>query len=325
MQFNKSIRGKLFNYFRQRFKIKKSTKGWYRLNCLYCGKNYTMAVNFRDNHVKCFACEEHSTPLKVLMEAEKFDTIHQVRAFLQEQEEFEAYSENDIIVREHKEVRLPEGFQLINKNPDSILGKMAYNYLTKKRKFNLNQLARRGVGFCTTGEYKGYIIFPFYKMGRLFFFQGRKYNELGVTKMKNPSNEEFGIGKTEIIYNSDALYMYRKVYLVESITNAMTLGDTAFAILGKKISEIQLRTIISSPAEMIVIILDGDAFGEAIYTAMLLCQFKKVKVVRMVDDKDVNDLGRATTLKLARAASYGDYRFFLQLKLDYEGELGSYN
>lgn len=319
-QYTKSIRGKLFKYFEQSLGIKKSTKGWWRCNCPHCGGHHTLGIHLEQSRTHCFICESKMTPVELLMKIERFETYTEVRNFLNIQQEFDAYEEfTKSKVLERKEVILPESFKLISKRSKSILGQSAYKYITheKKRNLDYNYARMAGVGYCDDGKYAGYIIFPFHEKGRLTFFQGRAFIQQG-TKMKNPDEEEFGIGKSQIIYNVDALFMFKEVDIVESIINAITLGEQAIAILGKSISSYQFYQILNSPVEKLNIILDPDATDKAIQLALSLCHFKKVRVVILPDEEDVNSIGKKKTLILKRAQSFKNYTELFKMKLDYE-------
>lgn len=312
MKHNKNIRAKLFKYFKQRLNIKSSTKGWYRSDCPYCAGNYCFGVNMIKNEGKCFKCTERHSLIEVLMNMENLATLNEAKAFINLQAEYDGYE--DAVVKERlekKEVNLPESFKLIL-YPDGMLGKAAQRYM-KKRGFKLEDLAMRGIGYCLDGDYMGYIIFPFYRKTELVFFQGRKFMG-GGPKMKNPANEEFGIGKTEIIYNQDALFLYHRINIVESITNALTLGDNTIALLGKHISPYQLMQILKSPCTYITILLDDDALDEACNLAMQLVHYKKVRLVKMPKSKDVNDLGKIATKKLMQKTEYKNYNYFFKLR-----------
>lgn len=313
-QYNDSIKGKLYNYFKTRLNTKKSTKGWSRTDCIYCGGKFTFGLHIDKRKAHCFKCGEHKSPVELLMDIENFTTLQEAYRLLNLQEEYEQYdgrvSTGPI---EYKELTLPESFTPILYE-SSIMGKLAQKYL-KKRRFNIDKLARKGVGYCTAGEYEGYIIFPFYQKSKLVFFQGRTFLNNGP-KMRNPPEEDFGIGKTQILYNADALYIYNKVYLVESITNAETLGDNAVASLGKVVSTWQLSQIISSPCSTVVIILDRDATKEAIGLAMQLVMYKRVKLVIPPGDDDVNDMGRKMTKALEKEFAYTNYQELFSLKLN---------
>lgn len=312
-QYNQSVKGKLFRYFEGKLGIRKSTKGWYRCNCPYCGGYYTFGINLESYRAKCFICPSVPNPIELLMFLERFDTMAEALKYLSIQQEYEAYDRMVEPVKiERRSVELPESYRLITQGTN-LVAKAARHYLMK-RGFKIHELAMAGVGFCDQGEYSGYIIFPYYLQGNLIYFQGRLFMGSG-TKMKNPSEEEFGIGKSQILYNEDALYLYNKVYIVESITNARTLGDAAISISGKKVSNYQMGSIIKSPCQKVVVILDSDAKPEAITLCMELIHHKETKLVTMPEGKDVNDLGKTTTLGIVKATDYLiNYGQLLKLK-----------
>lgn len=324
-QYNKSIKGKLFKYFTDRLHIKPSTKGWMRSNCPYCGGKYCFGLHFDKYKAHCFKCEINENPIGTLIHMESFQTIQQAWNFLKVQQEYEAY-EGYIIQKplERKEVILPESFQPMNYK-DGLLGRAAQNYM-RGRGFNLDELTLRGIGYCLDGEYAGYVIFPFYHKGKLVFFQGRRCFGSGP-KMKNPANEDFGIGKSSLIYNQDALFIYKTINIVESITNCLTLGDNTIGISGKSISDYQLSMVLNSPCDNVVILLDDDAIAKAIQLAMMMVNFKKVKLIKMPKEKDVNDIGRKATKELIKTTTYEGWVYYNRLRLnltDEERPIGSY-
>ena len=320
--YNKSIKGKLFKYFKERLHTKPSTKGWERCDCFFCGGKYTYGINVGISRTKCFRCEEHRTPIELLMYMEGFETYHQASQFLKVQQEYTGYTDTQRVKKtETKTVELPDDFTPINITT-SLLGKAAQRYI-KKRGFDIDQLAARGVGYCTTGLYGGYIVFPFYVSGKLIFFQGRRFTAMG-TKMKNPSEEEFGIGKSKIIYNEDALYIYDEVDLVESITNCLTLDDNSVAILGKSISQYQLSKLIASPCEIVNIILDPDAVDKAIDLGLKIVNYKKgIRLIVLPKEKDVNDIGKDATNKIKDSNPLLRYNDLLKLKNKYRKHEGT--
>lgn len=325
-QFNNSFKGKLFKYFTDKLNIKQSTKGWQRCNCPYCFATYSFGINVEKNKVHCFRCETTESPLQTVMSLEGFTETVQALNFLRIQQEYEAYEGMaDREIFEKKDVLLPEGFIPIS-YAEGIMGKAAQQYMTKVRGFRLSELTMAGVGYCLKGEYGGYIIFPFYSGGKLIFFQGRKFAGHGP-KMKNPKNEDFGIGKSELIYNQDALFAYRTVDVVESITNALTLGGKSVAILGKSISPYQLSTIMGSPCECVNLLLDSDAYEKALTLAMHMCQIKRVRLVKMPEGQDVNDLGRQVTKEMIRKTPPQQWMDLnrLRLNIDNEGPVDTYN
>lgn len=314
-EFNKSIRGKLFAYFQSKLRTKKSSNNWYRSDCIFCGGHQSMGINIEQFKAHCFKCGEKHTPITLLMSMESFETKAQAHGFLKIQQEYEAYDRMAIGTEKRvvREINLPESYTSIISG-DSVRAKAARAYM-KSRKFDLNKLALDGVGYCTKGEYEGYIIFPFYRKGKLVFFQGRKFMG-GGPKMKNPEVADFGIGKTQLIFNEDALFMYSKVYITESVTNSLTMGDMGSGLLGKSCSSYQLNKLVLAPFTSAVIILDPDALKEAYMLAMQLVQFKKVKVVELPKEKDVNDIGKKATIKIIKDTPYENYQYFNSKRLN---------
>lgn len=316
-QFTESIKGKLFKYFEGKLNPKKSTKGWWRCNCINpgCEGIYTMAIHFSFNRVKCFKCGYNSNLIKGLMEMEEYETYSQAYEYLHIQQEYEFFETPLKAKQEFKPIELPESFRLLNMG-DSLCGKSARHYM-RNRGYNINSLSLKGIGYCTSGEYAGYIIFPFYHQGKLIYFQGRKYMGSGP-KMHNPTTEDYGVGKSQIIFNQDALYIYNKVYVTESITNSLTMGDRGIGTLGKSISPYQLSNIIGSPCQNIIMILDPDAYKEAIDTAMQIVNFKHIKVVKLPNGPlDVNDYGKGKTLQFVKGTPYSKYMDLYKIKLNF--------
>lgn len=114
---------------------------------------------------------------------------------------------------------------------------------------------------------------------QLVYFNARKVMGAGTTKYKNPVANETGLGKAYVIYNMEALYLYKRVQLCEGAFNAETIGDSAIATAGKLLTEWQINTILSSPVEAIDLLLDPDALVESVNLALKLVNFKKVRVV----------------------------------------------
>ena len=167
-----------------------------------------------------------------------------------------------------------------------ILYWQARNYL-KRRGFNIDELARKGWGYCNEGKYLGYVIIPFTEHGQLTYFNARLYMGAGP-KYNNPEVDITGLGKSFIIYNADALEIYKTVYICEGA--------------------------IKSPVEKFIILIDPDAKDKALDLAFKLVPFKKVKVVFLPDNEDVNSLGKRKTLEYVRKTTYQTYQELLTIK-----------
>ena len=314
MRLSKTPIGKLYNYFITRLGMRDYRRGWLKGDCPYCGGEDKFGVHLETNRTNCFKCAEHPLPIRVVMDQEGIANFPESWAHIDTFEEFK-YLETSIELLKEKPAQLPEGFRLINIG-DSQTAKIARRKL-KERGFNITNLALRGVGYCVSGDYGGRIIIPFYERGRLIYFNARNFTGLGP-KFKNPRIEEFGIGKNLLIYNVDALELYRTIYILESATNALTLGDKATATGGKVISRYQISKYLQSSAQRFVIILDPYANHEALWAGMQLVYHKKVKVVLLPESKleeDVNDIGKKKTLKHIKNQPWQNYRDLNKLYL----------
>lgn len=310
MRLSKELNSKLASYFIDRLHCIIHSTGWLRQGtCPECAKSKKFGINLHVNRTNCFSCGYHPRPLQLLIKLEHLttynDAIHFLNGFAGAD-----YLEIPMPMLEERKVNLPESFTLLSlgQGPNA---NRARNYMAS-RGYDIEELTFRGVGYCVSGPYAYRIIIPFYAKGELIYFNARQFIELG-SKHKNPGKEEFGIGKSQLIYNIDALHRYQTVYMVESATNALTLGDNTIAFGGKRISDYQLSKVLDSPVKRCVLIWDPDATWEAYRVALQICQYKQVKVVEMPWEykkkfnPDVNDIGKSGTLNIIKGFKYMSY------------------
>lgn len=305
MKYNSKVNFKLNEYFLQRHGMVNYRKGWLKGDCPSCGKEMKFGVHIAQNRTNCFICGYNERPMQVLASIEGLQTQNDIMNFLGTFEGIEYIETQVEYFTEKQNVELPESFKLIILGKSIIANKARATL--KKRGFNLTELAMRGIGYCTRGDYANRIIIPFYAKGKLVYWNARAIL-FGDIKFKNPSTDELGIGKSLLMFNVDALAMQRRIYLLESATNALTIGERGVAILGKILSNHQLSQILRSPVKEVIIILDEDAWNYTLQAALKLVMYKKVKVIKMPEEIDVNDMGRKETLKLVKAAPWETHR-----------------
>jgi hypothetical protein len=288
-------------------------RGWLKGDCPSCGK-HKFGIHLGLNRSNCFSCEYNIKPIDLVMQLESIETIHEVHALLNNIDGIEYVEPIIEPYQLKKNTVLPDSYVNIRRG-DNRFGKTARNILVR-RGFNITKLSRAGWGYCTKGKYQGYIIMPFYLNGKLIYFNARKFLGDGP-KFNNPDIDDFGLGKSMILYNIDALYMFNKIYLVESVMNSETIGSNGIATGGKKLSNYQLNTIIKSPVKKVIIGLDDDAIDDAIRVAFKLIDHKKVKILLMPKKQDVNDIGKKATKKLEMKSRYLNHKSLMKLKHDY--------
>jgi DNA primase len=317
MAYNKDFKKKLYHYWTQKWGMFEYTRGWLKGDCPDCGK-LKFGVNLFSGKANCFSCGDKGTPIKFAMVLEGVNTFQEIAQIIRNYDgqgyaSFEKLGNRD--KDRERNISLPDEYILVTLG-NSRIGKRVRQYL-KGRGFNLNRLEEAGVGYCDRGEYLGHIIIPYYHLGELVYFNARRIIGSG-SKFNNPKEEETGIGKSTVMYNSEALLTYKTVWLLESATNCLTIGSKATGLGGKTVSDTQLSFILRSPVRRVIIGLDRDAILWAIKIALKLIKHKEVKIIEFPDKRDINDLGKSKSVELAREARYLSYNDLLRLKRAYE-------
>lgn len=333
MRLNKVFKRKLAKYFKDRLGMWDYRRGWMKGTCPSCGKDKKFGVSIQHNRTNCFRCGYNPDPLGVIVDLElEVDNFAQARLFIHAFEEAD-YLETPQEFLPERDVTLPEGYVTIAMGQGS-LGKKARAYM-ESRGFDIYELAMKGVGYCRKGRYWGRIIFPFYEAGNIVYMNARKFIG-GGRKFDNPKIDDFGIGKSMLIYNIDALQTYNTIYITESVTNALTIGDDAVAGGGKVFSSYQISKLLQSPVSRFIIILDPDAYEEAIWLSMHLVNHREVKLVNLPKkvylrktkktiSVDVNSLGRDITLKYVNKSKWLSFGDLLNMKMSHERTQYSHN
>lgn len=274
MKITNKFKAQLYNYFISRLGGYRYRRGWMRIpTCPYCGREEKLGVNLSIYRTNCFRCNAHSSPAQLIMDIEGFTEYHELISFLNNGQFDELqFKEEKIELAESKPIYLPEGFRNISLG-DSQLAKSIRGYV-KKRGFSVDQFSRYGIGYGTMGETYGYLIIPFYYHGQLKYYNARNVIGKGP-RYNNPDKDITGLGKQFLIFNHDALEMYRSVFICEGALNALTMGDRAIATMGKAISKYQINELLKAPCERYVILLDPDAKEYAINLAFKLVNYKK--------------------------------------------------
>lgn len=313
MKITNQFKSRLKTYFIKRLGAFDYKHGWMKLpTCPYCHRELKMGVNLSMYRTNCFRCNKHPNPSQLVMDVEGFDTYHELINFLNngQFEELEFHDEK-VELAEAKPLYLPDSFRLLSIG-DSQVARSIRSYV-KSRGFVISELSKHGVGYATKGAYFGYLIIPFYYRGQLRYYNARNVIGQGP-RYNNPNKDITGVGKEFIIFNYDALEMYRSVFICEGALNALTIGDRAIATMGKAISAYQVNELLKSSCERFIILLDPDAKKYAINLALKLVAYKKVKVVFLPEGKDVNDLGRKETLRLVYQTRYQSYQDLIQIR-----------
>jgi DNA primase len=171
---------------------------------------------------------------------------------------------------------IPGYVRLSDIQQPSQIEKIALNYL-RKRGLKSGDIKFWSLGLSDT--YSGYIVAPIIECGRTVYFVARRFLG-GGPKYNNPPTSEWGVGKSELIYNYEpaAREASRGINVVEGIFDVFATGHRSIALLGKHPSEFQLSRIIMMNPGSINIMLDSDAQAEAYGIAGILGELFPTKV-----------------------------------------------
>ena len=130
-----------------------------------------------------------------------------------------------------EDLTLPTHYlNLQESNPNSLLYKQAWNYLTKSRGLTKDIIDKYKIGYTVGGKYDSRIIIPSYDINdELNYWVGRTYVNQ-KPKYLNPDSD-----KEVIIFNECCLNWDSDIYLVEGPFDHIVVHNSV-PLLGKKIS-----------------------------------------------------------------------------------------
>lgn len=175
---------------------------------------------------------------------------------------------------------------------------------TIKRKINLNVIHDFNLHYCESGEWTNRLIIPVYFHGSLVGWQGRDITGKSFLKIK--SNKNFK--KSHFIMNYDTALERKIGILCEGPFDAMhaqmvSRKISAFAIMGKELSQKQLNLLLKTKLKTIFIGLDPDFPENVLKTAKVLNDFFTVRILNIPQGKDLGELNPNQIKELIKQAT----------------------
>jgi DNA primase len=181
-------------------------------------------------------------------------------------------------------VQLPKEYIALWKPSTSVSRKHALSYL-ERRGVTPNDILKYQIGYCEDGVYKNKIIVPSYDLyGKLNYFVGRSFYNGGV-KHKNPniSKDVVGFG---MFINWDL-----PIVICEGVFDAIAIRMNAIPLFGKFPQSKILTEIIKNGVSDVYLVLDSDAFKNALrFAENLMNDGISVYLVEL-GDSDPSELG----------------------------------
>lgn len=304
-------------------------------NCIVCGEiRHRMYVNLETGKVYCHNCGYKGNIISLIQYVEGVsfsranDIFKDIRGNLSLPENISKNLLENVFAEDLRKdllkraIPLPEEFSLLNPQKTNIATRRAVKYL-HSRKVTDKQIIEHKMGFCMSGEYKNRVIIPITENGDLKFWVARAISSDVKMKEKSPSDEDYQISKSEVIFNIDrASKKYHTAVICEGIFDALAFGDVGVSLLGKSLYQEQFNILLDYRALLtngLYISLDWDAKDKATEMAEKLSEYFDVKIINIPKEGDdpnnyLQKYGRKAMWKLIEdAEDYGEFSSITRL------------
>lgn len=262
-----------------------------------------LEINYNRSMFRCWSCYEvndmHGPIMKLLKRYGNKKIIHDYLLVKPDAE--------TAVGKEHVEiiVELPEGYKKLSEcTSKDYKSDQAKQYLYD-RGITDEIIKYYDIGYTYIGKYFNRIIIPSYDSnGVLNYFIARWFaKEYTKLKYLNPLVE-----KQEIIFNEWRINLDGTIYLVEGATDHIVTPNS-IPLLGKFISDVLLELLQDYATGLIVIVLDDDAWEDAVnlYIKLDFGNLKgRIRIVKCPTDHDPSlifqKLGNKGVVKLLKCA-----------------------
>jgi DNA primase len=246
-----------------------------------------LEINYESNVFKCWACSEtNNTHGSILNLIKRYGTKSDLKKYKLVTPEIVKISKE---VEDKKIEGLPKEFIPLSDEGYGIGYEKSMEYL-KKRNIDIETIKKYNIGYCDDGDYKGRIIFPSYDIHNdINYFLGRSYSKFSKLKYKNPD-----IPKTEIIFNENKIIWDSNIYIVEGVFDHIVVPNS-IPMLGKVMSENLFTKLVRKAECKVIILLDSDAYLDAIKLYKKLNSTKlmnRVMIIKLPDGYDISDINQ---------------------------------
>jgi DNA primase len=206
-------------------------------------------------------------------------------------------------------IQLPKEFKSLSDDTDTSIIKQHALMFLRKRGIDKEHITRYNLGYCSEGIYNNRVIIPSYDSdGKLNYFVGRDFYNSNF-KYKNPPFPKDVVGFD--LYVNWSL----PIVLVEGVFDAMSIKGNAIPLFGKSILPKLEKKITEKRVNSIFIVLDGDAFNDAIQMVEKFTDNGiSVNFVKL-DGQDPNDLGYRRMIDKIHEAIPMSFKTLMEMKL----------
>tara|TARA_R110000744_G_scaffold24749_1_gene61783 strand:+ start:927 stop:1850 length:924 start_codon:yes stop_codon:yes gene_type:complete len=291
-------------------KSHKRARDNHAFHCPFCNHRkpkleINMATNEEgQNFWECWVCQTRGRTIRSLLKQLNTpkDNATEILKYVPRGSQIE-YKELSI-------VELPKEYQpLYSASTTSVVANLVRKYLYD-RGLTDNDFIKYSIGYCTTGDYGGRVVFPSYtESGTLNYFVARSYDG-NFFKYKNPETSK------DIIFYENLINWNTPIILCEGVFDAIAIRRNAIPILGKSMATSLYRKLLTSKLTDIYIALDTDAQTAALSIAeKLISAGFKVFLIEL-PDKDPSEMGFVNFTELVQNATELDFSKIMLQKLN---------
>lgn len=277
-----------------------SSKGQVSFDCPTCsaikGVEYdgkgNLEVNYDMGVYNCWSCAEtHGTKGRIYNLFKEFANGDQLRRFIAGKFSFTGDYYQSVKEYIPKEIlKLPSEYYSLSGKQKYRDFKVAFNYLYS-RGVSDEMIDKFKIGFCLGGKYQNRVVIPSYdKDGNLNYFITRSISKYTKKfKYLNPDAD-----KTQIIFNEQLIDWNKTIFLVEGVFDHIVIPNS-IPLLGKKLYDKLFDEIYFKSNSFIIIVLDPDAYDDAvkIFNKLNAGRLrKKVLINLMPEDYDVSSFNQ---------------------------------
>lgn len=220
---------------------------------------FKLAVNYKRNIFRCWVCGfENNMRGKVPKLIKRYGNKTILR-------DYRLVRPDDVMESEYRteapevHVSLPQGFIPLAKANDNYYKYTKVMKYLKDRGITDEIIEKYNIGYCLKGRFHDRIIIPSHdEYGDVNYFVARAWDKWVKPKYFNPE-----ANKSELIFNEHFVNWDATIYLVEGATDHIVVPNSV-PLLGKILHDRLRRILLSNARADIVILLDEDAYDEAL-------------------------------------------------------------
>ncbi len=217
---------------------------------------HKLAVNYQKNIFRCWRCGfENNMHGKVPKLIKRYGNKRILKEYkLVRPDDYTSDKQLTQI-----EVKLPKGFKRLSDcNTNFYKYDAAYKYI-RDRGITDEMIDFYNIGYTVSGKRHDRIIIPSYdEFGDLNYYVARSWNKWNKPKYLNPQAE-----KQLLIFNENKVNWDATIFLVEGAFDSIVIPNS-IPLLGKVLSEKLKITILEKARANVVIVLDEDAYDNAL-------------------------------------------------------------